>query len=77
MVYLSILTYNDLDYEIFNFLGNCGDHGAAEYQRWYSTFEYVYDEEGREAEDLEGVDDDELRRILAAGSGYINVVWKS
>lgn len=73
---LSELTYDQLDEEIHLFLDTCGDHGAAEDQRLYLALEYVYDEEGREAESLECVDDNEFRRIIGAGSGFINVVWR-
>lgn len=45
------------------------------YTRVYSHFEYVYKEEGREDQNLHGVTDNELRRIVAAGSGYVYVQW--
>lgn len=72
---LSQFTFEQLDREIWEMIGLSGDHGAAEGHRYYSTFEYVYDDEGKEARDLECVSDDELKDILAGGSGFVNVVW--
>lgn len=53
-----------------------GDHGEAQTETAEIFLQYVYDDEGIEAEPLDGVDDQELRRIIARGSGVIHVVWE-
>lgn len=69
---LSSETLNDKIEETIRLSGD--DHGRSETGKKYTTFEYVYDEEGRAARSLEGLSDEELREIIA-NNGFVNVEW--
>lgn len=72
---LASLTSDILNDIIGKVIGQSGDHGGAETSPEYLSFRYVYDEEGRAAQSLEGLSDEELRNIIASDNGYVDVVW--
>lgn len=52
------------------------DHGVTTTECRIITFEFIYDEEDQEPRSLEGESDEELRRIIARGSGVVYVEWE-
>lgn len=70
---LSSETLNKSIEEVIRRTGD--DHGRAETGKKYTTFEYVYDEEGRAARSLEELSDEDLREIIANNNGFVNVEW--
>lgn len=58
-------------------IGQSGDHGEAQTAAAnFIILEYVYDDERIETEPLDGEDDQQLRSIIARGSGFVYVVWE-
>ncbi|KAK7731142.1 hypothetical protein SLS63_005417 [Diaporthe eres] len=71
------LTYDVLNSEIVRMIGQSGDHGEAQTAAAnLIILEYVYDDERIETEPLDGEDDQQLRSIIARGSGFVYVVWE-
>ncbi|KAI7783392.1 hypothetical protein LA080_011953 [Diaporthe eres] len=74
---LDDLTYDVLDSEIGRIIAQSGDHGEAQTAAAnIIILEYVYYDERIETEPLDGEDEQQLRSIIARGSGFLYVVWE-
>ncbi|KKY35630.1 hypothetical protein UCDDA912_g04411 [Diaporthe ampelina] len=73
---LADLTRDRLGEELHHAVESSGDHGDAVGPDYvFLNLEYVYDKKGQEAQSLMYVSDEELRSIVARGSGLVVAGW--
>lgn len=75
---LARITADDLIDEIDTIIEHGGFHGLEhddDVTYAYLSFEYVFYDDGRAPVSLGDIPDWELRRVLAGGEGYVEVVW--